>query len=172
MESPDRLPAGTPVPPLVRTYFGSYRRIQSTLLADVEKKGLARDEFDVVVTLGATIGMTCKEIAARVVVPNPTLTRTLGRMEEKGLVTWRKGPEDRRQKVVSLTPAGEDSYRRAYLPHTRFVSQSVGHLSPEEQHELDRLLRKLVAGFEAESRIDHSAEPADAPSLEPPHERG
>lgn len=168
MKSPDRLPEVTPVPSLVRTYFGSYRRIQATLLADVESKGLARDEFDVVIALGPSAGMTCKAIAERVVRPNPTLTRTLGRMEAKGLVTWRQGTKDRRQKVVSLTPAGQDAYRRAYLPHTQFVSRSVGHLSPEEQAELDRLLRKLTAGFEAESRIDHAVAPTD----EPPQKRG
>lgn len=152
MDATDRLPQETPIPPVVRTFFGSHQRIRATLIADVAKKGLAREEFDVVVVLGGATGMTCKDLAARVVVPNPTLTRTLNRMEEKGLVTWQKGPEDRRQKIVSLTPAGEDAYRRTYEPHIRLVNQSVGHLSPDEQTELDRLLRKLTAGFEAEGR--------------------
>ena len=71
-------------------------------------------------------------------------------MEEKGLVAWRPGPADRRQKIVSLTPAGEEAFRRTHGPHMQLVRESVGHLAPEEQAELDRLLRKLTAGFEAE----------------------
>jgi MarR family transcriptional repressor of emrRAB len=165
MESPDRLPADTPIPPVIRTFFASYGRIRATLTGDVEKKGLLRDEFDVVVTLHGSPGMACKAIAARVVAPNPTLTRTLKRMEEKGLVVWQPGPEDRRQKLVSLTPAGEDAYRRTHLPHLRLVNHSVGHLSHEEQVELDRLLRKLTAGFEAESGSDHPVE--TAPETQP-----
>lgn len=157
MEPPDRLPVDTPVPPVVRTFFASHRRIRATLIADVARKGLTREEFDVVMALGPGTGLTCKALAARVVVPNPTLTRTLNRMEEKGLVTWQPGPQDRRQKIVSLTRAGEDAYERTYHPHIRLVQQSVGHLSPDEQAELDRLLRKLTAGFEAESANDPSA---------------
>lgn len=163
MESPDRLPGDVPIPLVIRTFFVSHQRIRAALIADVEKKGLARDEFDVVVALGGSGGMTCKAIAARVVAPNPTLTRTLRRMEEKGLVRWRPGPEDRRQKIVSLSPAGEEALQRAYGPHIQLVNRSVGHLSQDEQAELNRLLRKLTAGFEAESGGDHPVEPAPEP---------
>ena len=152
MDPSDRLPADTPVPPLVRTYFASFARIRAALVADMARRGLAREEFDVVAALGGSEGMTCKAIAARIVVPNPTLTRTLGRMEAKGLVAWRKAPEDGRLKIVSLTAAGQAAYERCYGPHLDLVRRSVAHLSPEEQGELERLLTKLVAGFLAETQ--------------------
>lgn len=149
----NRIRDDQPVAPLMRSFFGCYRQIKLTLVHDVELKGVSREEFDVLAAIGGAGGLTCKAIAGRVMVPNPTLTRTLGRMEEKGWVVMSKGPTDARQKIVSLTPDGQALYERVFFPHLQLVSRCIDHLSPEEQADLDRLLNKLAAGFAAEDSL-------------------
>ncbi len=148
-----RLPSSEDQPPapLMRIFFGCGQRIRAILHADVQSRGLEREEFDVIVLLGRAGGKTCKEVAEQVLVPNPTLTRTLARMAEKGLVKFERGEKDARQKVVSLTPSGQAAYERAFFPHLQLVDRAIAHLTADEQAELGRLLKKLAAGFTAES---------------------
>jgi DNA-binding MarR family transcriptional regulator len=137
------------VPSLMGAVFGSQRRIRRVLMAQGEAHGLARDEFDVLVLL-ALGARPCKAIAQQVMVPNPTLTRTLARMQERGLVTAQKGPRDGREKIMALTEEGQATYERVFHPHVALVERSTAHLDPSEQDELVRLLTKLADGFATE----------------------
>ena len=140
-----------PLAPLMHTFFSCHRAILTTLRGDMRARGLAPDEFDVLVVLAKGDRRTCKEIANQLMVPNPTLTRTLARLQGRGLLQFTRGERDGRQKFVSLTPAGRALHEAVFLPHIRLVGRCVGHLTPAEQAQLDRLLHGLATGFTAES---------------------
>lgn len=76
-------------------------------------------------TAGATFGvwtilaalrrggpMIQRELAGRLSIEGPTLTRYLARMESDGLVHRTRSDHDRRAATVELTAAGEAAYRR------------------------------------------------------------
>jgi DNA-binding MarR family transcriptional regulator len=52
-------------------------------------------------------------LAERCQVTPQTMTRTVDRLERDGLVSRRRGSDDRRRVDVTLTPAGEQAYRQA-----------------------------------------------------------
>ncbi|MDB5097629.1 MAG: transcriptional regulator [Cyanobacteria bacterium RYN_339] len=133
-------------------FFGCQRQIMATLMRDLDSQNLARDEFDVLVVLGKAGAKPCNELARETMRPNPTLTRTLARMEERGLLRSEKGATDARQKFVSLTPQGQATYERAFFPHLLLVDRCIDHLTPLEQADLGRLLHKLAAGFTGAER--------------------
>lgn len=56
--------------------------------------------------------MIQRELAARLGIEGPTLTRYLARMEADGLVGRQRSDADRRAATVQLTAAGDAAYRR------------------------------------------------------------
>ena len=50
---------------------------------------------------------TQSELAERIGVEGPTLVRMLNRLEQEGLVERKDAPNDRRAKIIRLTPKGE-----------------------------------------------------------------
>jgi DNA-binding MarR family transcriptional regulator len=81
-------------------------------LAEVLKpSGLSPTQYNILRILrGAEPGgLACREIAERLVTHDPDLTRLLDRMEERGLVSRRRGNRDRRVVTVRIAPQGLDS---------------------------------------------------------------
>lgn len=87
--------------------------------------------------------------------PMGRLARTLGcdaanvtglvdRLEERGLVRRAPAAEDRRVKVVELTPSGSRA-RNQVLKHVTGGSCQLSRLSPADQRALVRILEKLLA---------------------------
>ena len=54
------------------------------------------------------------DIAHRLVLETNTVTPLLQRMEKLGIVTRKKGEQDKRQQIVSLTKKGRDMEEKAY----------------------------------------------------------
>jgi DNA-binding MarR family transcriptional regulator len=78
------------------------------------------------------------------------VTGLVDRLERDGLVERRPSPDDRRVKVLALTPAG--SRLRAELLRQMTDSQhSLGRLTPDERKALVRILERLL-GQEAGDR--------------------
>jgi DNA-binding MarR family transcriptional regulator len=67
----------------------------------------------------------------------PTVTLLVGRLEERGWVTRKRDPEDRRAVLVSHTPSGLSA-----LEQLRSESRAMmhEHISEMEAHEVDSLI--------------------------------
>jgi DNA-binding MarR family transcriptional regulator len=71
------------------------------------------------------------------------VTGLVDRLESRGLVIRRPSDEDRRVKVLSLTPLGV-KVRTVLLERMTSPPPTLGRLSPAEQRALADLLRRLV----------------------------
>jgi DNA-binding MarR family transcriptional regulator len=71
------------------------------------------------------------------------VTGLIDRLEARGLVQRRPAPQDRRVKVLDLTPVGV-RVRAQLLNRTRHRSHPMSRLSTDEQRTLIRLLEKLL----------------------------
>jgi DNA-binding MarR family transcriptional regulator len=91
-------------------------------------------------------GLPTLEIGERMVEHAPGITRLLDRLETKGLVLRRRCPEDRRQVLCWLTPAGTELVERLDEPVDSADAEAVSMLGPEEQDRLLRLLDAVRAG--------------------------
>lgn len=88
-------------------------------------------------------GLPTLEIGDRMVEQAPGITRLLDRLEAKGLVTRKRCPEDRRQVLCWLTPAGRDLVERLDEPVDQADATALDMLSEEEKRELIRLLDQV-----------------------------
>jgi len=109
---------------------------------------LSLREYDVLYTLrkGPEQGLRLRELNAGVYLSQPSLSRMVERLAERGLVTRSTVPEDRRGVLVTLTPEGRRLQREVGTRHARSVTRHVGGaLGPDDLRELRRLCERLSA---------------------------
>lgn len=70
----------------------------------------------------------------------------LNELEERGLVTRRRDPTDRRRHIVELSEQGERALVQAQRTMVRAEDDLLGALSPEERATLHALLSRALAG--------------------------
>ena len=132
------------VRPLVEAY-------QAFWLADsrhIRSMRLTTSQFDVIVTLGDTDGMTCSELSAATLVTKGTLTGVLDRLVAKGLIRRESVDSDRRQIRIQLTEKGDAVFRKSFAAHITFLKPFFERaLSPQEVDDARRLLLRLRDSF-------------------------
>lgn len=131
--------------PLVETYFAflgkSDRHIRSL--------GLTSPQFDVLVTLGDTEGMTCKELSEKTLVTKGTLTGVLDRLAAKGLIERIPSREDRRAIFIRLTPKGEAAFKKVFPDQIYYMKPYFERaLSATQMKELRSMLLQLKESLE------------------------
>ena len=133
--------------PVLRRLTECYLQVDRTTTRQIEATGLTHPQFDVLVTLGDTDGLSCKALGEQTFITKGTLTSILDRLEAKGLVVRSRGVTDTRQIFCKLTPDGQALYQRIFLPFVESIRPRIGVLSAAEQDELIVLLQKLKTGF-------------------------
>ncbi len=73
-----------------------------------------------------------------------TLTRTVDQLADAGLVVRREDSRDRRQTLMSLTPAGLGAYQIAIEAVIGFNEKALKGVGHDEMQALEELLRKVV----------------------------
>jgi DNA-binding MarR family transcriptional regulator len=87
--------------------------------------------------------MPMGQLAGALACDASNVTGLVDRLESRGLIQRRPSEQDRRVKVLSLTPLGVQ-LRTALLERMTAPSANLARLSAEEQRALVRLLRRLV----------------------------
>ena len=86
-----------------------------------------------------------RELAGTVGIREATLTHHLNSMDERGLITRRRDPANRRVHLVELTEAGEAAFQRLRGAATAFDQRLRSGLSDDEVSQLEALLGRLAA---------------------------
>lgn len=68
--------------------------------------GVARSDWRVLAVLAELGEVTVLDLAFASLSPQPTVTHSLRRLEKQGLVSRTRGAHDKRQRFISITPAG------------------------------------------------------------------
>jgi len=84
-----------------------------------------------------------RDIAAAVGLEDATLTHHLRRMEQDGLVTRHRPPDNRRNQVVAITPEGERLFQRMLETVIAFDARLRHGFSERELTLLPKLLARL-----------------------------
>jgi DNA-binding MarR family transcriptional regulator len=126
----------------------AYRGLLDALM---DRIGLHRAQVNVLCRLFAQDGMTQSEIAEQLSVQGATITNMLQRMEEAGLVTRRRDPDDNRLVRVYLTEMGRKQ-ERAITEQAMRVEQAVFEgLNASERALLRRMMRRMLSNIDVES---------------------
>ncbi len=91
---------------------------------------------------GAPEGLTCSEIARRMITRDPDITRLLDRLEKRGLISRCRETKDRRQVQTRISAEGLKLLAELDQPVAEIHRQQLGHLGREGLHCLQGLLEK------------------------------
>jgi MarR family 2-MHQ and catechol resistance regulon transcriptional repressor len=78
-----------------------------------------------------------------------SISAAVDRLLERGLVSRVESPEDRRVRVVSLTPKGKRLIAPVFRKHAAEIKKVLANASPKELRALETILKKI--GKRAES---------------------
>ncbi len=117
--------------------------IQEHLTPQVESHGVTLTEFGVLEALFHKGPLTHGEIASRVLLANSSITYVIDKLEDRGLLRRRPSEEDRREKIVELTPDGQSKIEDAFPEHAALIDDLMADLGLEEKREVASRLRRI-----------------------------
>jgi DNA-binding MarR family transcriptional regulator len=117
----------------------------------LKTEDLSPQQYNVLRILrGSPDGLTCGEIAERMITRDPDITRLLDRLETRALVRRSRDAGDRRIVLTRIAPAGLDVLARLDGPVRETHRRLLGHLGPARLRTLAELL-EACRGTEAEA---------------------
>jgi MarR family transcriptional regulator, 2-MHQ and catechol-resistance regulon repressor len=111
--------------------------------ADIEDTGLGLSDFAVLELLLHKGPLPVNTIGSIVDLTAGSISIAVDRLVAKGLVSRVESAEDRRVRIVALTPRGKDVIVSAFRKHSGQMKRVFAELSPEELRGLEMALRKV-----------------------------
>lgn len=139
---------------LAQTITQAARSMRTALSHNLAASGLYAGQDGVILALAQEGSMTPGQIAQKLGVKAPTMTRTIGRMEAQGFVERSAGDGDGRLTMVKLTEAGLKSVEHINTSLADCNSRAVDGLSAKDVKTVVKLLRAIDANLQAFESID------------------
>ena len=111
--------------------------------ADIEETGLGLSDFGVLEVLLHKGPLPVNTIGPIVDLTPGSISIAVDRLFAKGLVTRVESTEDRRVRIIALTPRGKDLIVPAFRKHSGQMRRVFSELSAEELHCLEVALKKV-----------------------------
>jgi len=130
--------------------FVASRFVESDMEAVFQKFGITRRQYNVLRILKGVYpdGHPRSEIASRVLEQSPDVTRILDRLQDQGLITRKRGKEDKRESLTIITPKGIaliDKIAPLVVEFTRGLEKILTKKGCEELSELcEKLYREKI----------------------------
>jgi MarR family 2-MHQ and catechol resistance regulon transcriptional repressor len=109
----------------------------------IEETGLGLSDFGVLEVLLHKGPLPVNTIGPIVDLTPGSISIAVDRLVEKGLVSRVESAEDRRVRIVDLTPGGKDLIVGAFRKHSGQMKKVFSELSPEELLGLETALKKV-----------------------------
>src|SRR3954470_4289841 len=111
--------------------------------AGIEETGLGLSDFGVLEILLHQGPLTDNTIGPIVDLTPGSISIAVDRLFAKGLVSRVESAEDRRVRIVALTPRGRAMIESAFRKHSTQMKRVFAELSPEELRGLEAALKKV-----------------------------
>src|SRR6202162_4988430 len=109
----------------------------------IEETGLGLSDFGVLEALLHKGPLPVNTIGPIVDLTPGSISIAVDRLVEKGLVSRVESAEDRRVRIVALTPRGKDLIVSAFRKHSGQMERVFSELSPDELRGLEAALKKI-----------------------------
>jgi len=117
--------------------------ITNYLLPPVVEKGLGNSDFRVLSVLLHQGPLPVNTIGPKVDLNPGSVSVAVDRLYKKGLVSREESQSDRRVRTVSLTQRGRAMFVPLFKMHNSLLKRVFDELSPDEQRQLEQLLKKV-----------------------------
>ena len=142
---------------LVAGFERLMQRLADNHTADFLDIAVTMPQAKLLYLLGAAGDLHMSELVVRLGVALSTVSGLVDRVVDAGLATRREDPADRRQVVVSLTPAGADFIDRFRELNARQMRELLGELDDTGLGHVQAALEALSVA--ADRRIERSPAP-------------
>ena len=111
--------------------------------AGIEETGLGLSDFGVLEILLHKGPLPVNTMGPMVDLTPGSISTAVERLVARGLVSRVESAEDRRVRIVALTPRGKDLIASAFRKHSGQMKRVFSELSPEELRGLEVMLKKV-----------------------------
>src|SRR6266700_5340218 len=140
-----------PIWDLIELLFFAYRDFISDPDDVLAKFGFGRAHHRVLHFVNRNPGMKVAELLDILKITKQSLGRVLKQLVDQGYVVQKEGENDRRQRLLYVTPKGEQLAMKLAGLQTERIARALGEIGPNA-HEAAR--RFLVAMIDADGRDD------------------
>lgn len=130
--------------------------------------GIGLAEWRLMWVLGIEPQITARRASEIMGLDKAAVSRAVAGLERRGLLRATSDPADNRQRLIALSPAGCELYRKAIVVSRERQRRLLAALADEEQQALAALLRRLHAHLARHDGFD----PFDSQSLPPEDDPG
>ncbi len=120
-----------------------YKSLSSRVEHSVAGAGLCLTDFMILEALLHKGPLTITEIQAKILLASGSMTAAVDRLEKKGAIRRLFVKEDRRARLLELTPAGRNTIERVYGQHKTEFEQWMSVLSDKEMRQTYAALKRL-----------------------------
>lgn len=119
-----------------------HQRSRKTVL--LRKYGLQAGQDSLLIELSELKAASQIELAQAMEVDEPSVGRSLHRLEKKDLIARRVHPADARRRIVELTPEGQKLIPKIRDVHRQLADEALGDVDAETRKTLVRLLNETA----------------------------
>src|SRR5271155_1601359 len=143
----------TPVHPW-RVMMKAMHAITRYALANLQETGLGFSDFAVLEVLLHKGALPVNVIGPKVNLTPGSISVAVDRLVAKGLVSRAECSQDRRVRIVALTPRGKSVITPIFRAHVETMEKAFAGLSRHDLRQLEQQLKRV--GKQAESLVDRS----------------
>jgi DNA-binding MarR family transcriptional regulator len=120
------------------------QRVREVYQGALEPLGIDGKQWGVLLVLNGKGSISQHEIGLCTHIDRTTMVAIIDDLEQKGLVERQEHPTDRRSHALVLTAKGKDLIPKGHKLSEAAEKKFLAALSPREQKEVVKLLRKLI----------------------------
>ena len=109
----------------------------------IESFGFCASDFGILECLLHKGALPVSAVGRKILLTSGSITSAIDRLEKKKLVARAFDKNDRRARIVDLTPAGRKLIEKAFAEHEKEIEKAVAVLNKTERRTLAGLLKKL-----------------------------
>ncbi|ATX64634.1 MarR family winged helix-turn-helix transcriptional regulator [Roseinatronobacter bogoriensis] len=110
-----------------------------------EEFGMTRTQWRVMANLGKFGGMTASEICQISHIEKTKVSRAVGQLQEIGYLMRSRAKDDKRRENLSLTPSGQEVFRKLGARGLAYQAQLAAALGAERLAQLEAMLQEVRA---------------------------
>jgi len=136
-----------------------HRALATSVERSIADLGLCLSDFTILEALLHKGPLTISAIQEKVLLASGSMTAAVDRLEKLGLLVRKTTSEDRRARLLELTPKGRRLIEPAFREHARHLEKIMSVLDGEERRRLYAGLKKLgrfVAASTDEKRTERT----------------
>jgi DNA-binding MarR family transcriptional regulator len=135
---------------------GAARLVRTALASRLNGHGFHAGQDGIMLALHAEDGQTPGQLAARLGVKPPTITKTINRLSAQGHLEKKPSSEDQRQSNVFLTETGREAIRDIERAVKKTEKQALKDFDKKDRKALMKLLQRIEANLtDGASADDH-----------------